>query len=84
MFITGPEVVKTVTGEEVGVRGAGRRATRTPSRSRRRPLDVAADERALIEDCRYLLSFLPQLNGEPAPWEPPADPVDREAPSSTG
>src|SRR6476659_4379487 len=45
---------------------------------RRRRRLLAGDERALIEDCRYLLSFLPSWNGEQPPWEPPDDPVDRE------
>ncbi|HWH65054.1 MAG TPA: carboxyl transferase domain-containing protein, partial [Gaiellales bacterium] len=39
---------------------------------------TAQDERALIEDCRYLLSFLPSWNGEQPHWEPPTDPADRE------
>ena len=39
---------------------------------------TAPDERALIDDCRYLLSFLPPSNAERAPWEPPSDPADRE------
>jgi len=39
---------------------------------------TAPDERALIEDCRYLLSFLPQSNESPPAWEPPSDPSDRE------
>src|SRR5207253_371907 len=39
---------------------------------------TAADDRALIEDCRYLLSFLPQSNEQPPAWEPPSDPAERE------
>ena len=34
----------------------------------------------MIDDARYLLSFLPQNNLEPPPYATPADPVDREAP----
>ena len=34
----------------------------------------------MLEDARYLLSFLPQNNLERPPHTPPADPVDREAP----
>src|SRR5690242_8291612 len=58
MFITGPEVVKTVTGEEVSFEelgGATTHATRSGVAH-----FIAPDERALIGDCRYLLSFLPQ------------------------
>src|SRR3954462_6129388 len=78
MFITGPEVVKTVTGEEVTFEelgGARTHATRSGVAH-----FTAPDERALLEDCRYLLSFLPGWNGEQPPWEPPSDPVDREDP----
>src|SRR3954464_2509528 len=76
MFITGPEVVKTVTGEEVSFEELGGAATHA-ARSGVAHF-TALDERALIEDCRYLLSFLPGWNGEQPPWEPPDDPVDRE------
>jgi propionyl-CoA carboxylase beta chain len=76
MFITGPEVVKTVTGEEVSFEdlgGARTHATRSGVAHM-----TAADEASLIEDCRYLLSFLPQSNEVPPAWEPPTDPSDRE------
>src|SRR3954469_7649295 len=76
MFITGPEVVKTVTGEEVSFEdlgGARTHATRSGVAHM-----TAPDEAALIEDCRYLLSFLPQSNEAPPAWEPPSDPVERE------
>src|SRR5579871_5611107 len=75
MFITGPEVVKTVTGEEVSFEelgGATTHATRSGVAH-----FIAPDERALIGDCRYLLSFLPQSSGEAPPWEPPSDPAGR-------
>ena len=76
MFITGPEVVKTVTGEEVSFEELGGAATHA-ARSGVAHF-TAPDERALIEDCRYLLSFLPPSNAERAPWEPPSDPAGRE------
>src|ERR671928_1697965 len=76
MFITGPEVVKTVTGEEVSFEELGGAATHA-ARSGVAHF-TAPDERALLEDCRYLLSFLPQSNAEQPPWEPPSDPADRE------
>jgi len=78
MFITGPEVVKTVTGEEVSFEelgGATAHATRSGVAH-----FTAPDEKALFGDCRYLLSFLPQSSGDPPPWEPPADPPDRMDP----
>jgi len=76
MFITGPEVVRTVTGEEVSFEelgGAITHATRSGVAHM-----TAPDEKSLIEDCRYLLSFLPQSNDAPPAWEPPSDPPDRE------
>jgi propionyl-CoA carboxylase beta chain len=76
MFITGPEVVKTVTGEEVTFEELGGAATHA---SRSGVAHFTADgEEAALEDARYLLSFLPQNNTEPPPWFAPTDPVDRE------
>src|SRR6266480_1226999 len=71
MFMTGPEVVKTVTGEEVSFEDLG--GARTHASRSGVAHFTAPDERALLEDCRYLLSFLPQWN-----CEQPSDPVDRE------
>ncbi len=76
MFITGPEVVKTVTGEEVTFEELGG-ATAHASRSGVAHL-TARNEEQVLEDARYLLSFLPQNNAEPPPYFEPADPVDRE------
>jgi propionyl-CoA carboxylase beta chain len=78
MFITGPDVVRTVTGEEVDFEQLGGAATHA-TKSGVAHL-VAPDEQAVIDDARYLLSFLPQNNLETVPWADPADPVDREAP----
>ena len=77
MFITGPDVVKTVTGEEVSFEELGGAATHA-SRSGVAHL-VAPDEDACLEDARYLLSFLPQNNLDSAPYAPPSDPPGREA-----
>jgi len=77
MFITGPDVVKTVTGEEVTFEELGGAATHA-SKSGVAQF-TAADEEACLEDARYLLSFLPQNNAEQPPaWPTSADPVDRE------
>ena len=78
MFITGPDVVRTVTGEEVTQEELGGAATHA-SRSGVAHL-TAVGEKAVIEDARYLLSFLPQNNLEVAPYAVPADPVTRESP----
>src|SRR4029078_2686130 len=82
MFITGPDVVKTVTGEEVSFEelgGASAHATKSGVAHL-----VAPDEQACIDDARYLLTFLPQNNLETAPYAPPTDPVDRESPELDG
>ena len=78
MFITGPDVVKTVTGEDVSFEDLGG-ATAHATRSGVAHL-VAPDERACVDDARYLLTFLPQNNLETAPYAAPTDPVDRESP----
>src|SRR6266480_3829498 len=56
MFITGPDVVKTVTGEEVTFEELGGAATHA-SKSGVAHF-IAPDERACLEDGRYRLSFL--------------------------
>jgi propionyl-CoA carboxylase beta chain len=78
MFITGPDVVKTVTGEEVTFEELGGAATHA-SKSGVAHF-TAPDEETCLEDARYLLSFLPQNNLDPSPYFPPTDPPDREDP----
>jgi propionyl-CoA carboxylase beta chain len=78
MFITGPDVVKTVTGEEVTFEELGGAATHA-SKSGVAHF-TAPDEETCLEDARYLLSFLPQNNLDPPPHFPPTDPPDREDP----
>jgi propionyl-CoA carboxylase beta chain len=76
MFITGPDVVKTVTGEEVDFEQLGGAATHA-SKSGVAQF-TAADEESCLEDARYLLSFLPQNNLERPPFATPTDPRERE------
>src|SRR5881392_2286504 len=75
MFITGPDVIKTVTGEEVGFEELGG-AMAHNSKSGVAHL-AADDEEACLEDTRYLLSFLPQNNLETPPRVDPGDDPDR-------
>ena len=78
MFITGPDVVRTVTGEEVTAEqlgGAMTHATRSGVAA-----FVAADEKACLDDVRYLLSFLPSNNLEEPPRVVPTDDPDRLTP----
>src|SRR6476660_3210174 len=75
MFSTGPEVVRTVTGEEVSFEDLGGADTHA-QRSGVAHL-VADDEDALCDEVRYLLTFLPQNNLEPVPHVRTDDPRDR-------
>ncbi len=75
MFITGPDVIKTVTGEEVTFEelgGAMTHAGRSGVAS-----FVAADEEDCLAQVRYLLSFLPSNNLEDPPSYAPTDDPDR-------
>ena len=76
MFITGPDVVKTVTGEEVTFEELGGATTHATKSGVAQ--FTAPDEETCLEDARYLLSFLPQNNAEQPAWSAPTDPVDRE------
>src|SRR6184192_4732995 len=76
MFITGPDVVKTVTGEEVSFEELGGAATHAAKSGVAH--FIAPDEEACLDDARYLISFLPQNNVDPPPYAPPSDPADRE------
>jgi len=67
MFITGPDVVKTVTGEDVTLEELGG-AMSHASKSGVATF-VSADEKSCLDDVRFLLSFLPSNNLE----EPPAE-----------
>lgn len=65
MFITGPEVVKSVTGEDVGQEDLGGTFTHS---TRSGVADFAAENDAdCLEQIRYLLSFLPSNNREKPP-----------------
>jgi acetyl-CoA carboxylase carboxyltransferase component len=75
MFITGPDVIKSVTGEEVSFEdlgGAGTHNTRSGVAH-----FAAPDEESCLSDVRYLLSFLPENNLETAPYYEPSDSADR-------
>jgi propionyl-CoA carboxylase beta chain len=76
MFITGPDVVKTVTGEEVTFEELGGAATHA-ARSGVAHF-ISPDDDACLEDARYLLSFLPQNNLDSPPYAEPVDSRDRE------
>jgi acetyl-CoA carboxylase carboxyltransferase component len=75
MFITGPDVVCTVTHEEVTAEELGG-ADVHHRRSGVAPF-VAGDDTQALTLVRELLSYLPSNNAEDPPCLPPADPVDR-------
>jgi acetyl-CoA carboxylase carboxyltransferase component len=79
MFITGPEVVEAVTGEEITheqLGGAPVHATDSGVAGA-----IYDDEAACLEDVRYLLTMLPANNQEFPPEQPTADPPDRACPA---
>jgi propionyl-CoA carboxylase beta chain len=85
LFITGPDVIKTVTGEDVSMEelgGAAAHATKSGVTH-----FVAASEEAALQEVRYLLSFLPDNNQTRAPRfesnnDPDASPLDQIIPDS--
>jgi propionyl-CoA carboxylase beta chain len=78
MFITGPEIIKTVTGEDVTFEQLGGAATHA-TKSGVAHL-VAADEDELSELARLLLSYIPQNNLEDPPRFACDDDPQREVP----
>ncbi|MFI6577533.1 acyl-CoA carboxylase subunit beta [Nocardiopsis sp. NPDC050513] len=75
MFITGPDVVRAVTGEGItadGLGGADVHAAASGAAGL-----VYDDEEACLADVRFLLSLLPANNREVAPAYYSEDPVDR-------
>ncbi len=76
MFITGPDVIRTVTHEEVTKEVLGGAMTHNQTSG------VAHFATENDEDClrviRELLSFLPSNNLEDPPWRESRDPFDRE------
>jgi acetyl-CoA carboxylase carboxyltransferase component len=75
MFVTGPNVVKTVTHEEVDAEYLGGALTHT-TRSGVAHL-AASDEAEALDAVRRILAHLPQNNLEPPPTMVSQDPPDR-------
>jgi propionyl-CoA carboxylase beta chain len=79
MFVTGPEVIKAVTAEEVSFEdlgGAWTHATKSGVAHL-----VAKDDADAVRHVRRLLSFLPSNNAEEPPRLDARDPVDRRDPT---
>ena len=79
MFITGPDVVRTVTQETVTVDALGGAAAHTEKSGVAH--FAAPTEAAALALVRDLLSYLPQNNLEMAPLGPTDDPADRTTPA---
>ncbi|HKC12190.1 MAG TPA: acyl-CoA carboxylase subunit beta [Vicinamibacteria bacterium] len=79
MFVTGPDVIKTVTHEEVSKEDLGGAMTHN-ARSGVAHFAVD-DDRACLGLIRELLSYLPSNNLEQAPAHATEDPPDREDPT---
>jgi propionyl-CoA carboxylase beta chain len=79
MFVTGPEVVRTVTHESVTQEELGGALTHT-TRSGVADLAFANDVEALLE-LRRFVDFLPSSNREQPPCRPSTDPRERVEPS---
>lgn len=75
MFITGPQVIKAVTGEEVSAEELG--GAMTHNRTSGVAHFASPDEKTCIEDIKRLLSFLPSNNLEVAPVFECSDDLNR-------
>lgn len=78
MFITGPQVIKQVTSEEIDPESLG------GAKVHGRVSGVChfhfSSEKLTLEKVRELLSFIPDNNRAPAPLGPTNDPADRSTP----
>ena len=75
MFVTGPDVIKTVTHEEVSKEELGGGMTHNEKSGVAHFL--AADDADCLRQLRRLLAFLPSNNRDEAPRRPTSDPIDR-------
>ncbi len=75
MFITGPDVIKTVTGEEPTFEELGGAMTHNTKSGVAH--FAAESEEDCLEDVRYLMGFLPQNNLELPPRVQPSDDPER-------
>lgn len=75
MFITGPAVIKSVTGEDVTSNELG--GAQTHASKSGVAHFTAKDDKACIEKIKRLLSFLPANNLEEAPYIAPTDEINR-------
>jgi propionyl-CoA carboxylase beta chain len=79
MFVTGPDVIKTVTHEEVSKEELGGAVTHNSTSGVAH--FIARDDAECLTLVRELVGFLPSNNLEDAPRHPTSDPPDRREPS---
>lgn len=75
MFITGPQVIKSVTGEEVSAEALGGALAHNQVSGNAH--FFAANEEECIAQIKGLLSYIPSNNLDPVPLLPTNDPVER-------
>jgi methylmalonyl-CoA decarboxylase subunit alpha len=78
MFITGPQVIKTVTGEQVSAEDLG--GAMTNNKVSGNAHFIAESDQDCIDDVRRLIGFLPSNNLETAPAVECTDDVNRQIP----
>jgi propionyl-CoA carboxylase beta chain len=78
MFITGPDVIRAVTHEEVSKEELG--GAETHARTSGVCHFTAPDDAACIRRIRELMGFLPANNSEDPPRREPRDAVERDTP----
>ena len=76
MFITGPDVIKTVTGEEVGMEELG--GARTHNTRTGNSHYLAENEDDAIDYVKALLSYLPSNNMDATPHLPPTETLEKK------
>ena len=79
MFVTGPDVIKTVTHEDVSKEALGGAMTHNATSGVAH--FAVPDDRACIQLIRELLGYLPSNNLDDAPRREPTDPIDRDDPA---
>lgn len=78
MFITGPQVIKAVTREEISAEALG--GSHVHAVESGVAHFTGADEETTIALVRWLLSYLPSNNLDPLPQQPPSDSPTRKTP----
>jgi acetyl-CoA carboxylase carboxyltransferase component len=78
MFITGPQVIRAVTHQEIDFESLG--GAEIHGKVSGVAHLVANDEEAALEDVRWLLSYLPQNNLDSPPYRPTDDDIRRPTP----